>query len=191
MLILFDNGTPRGLARFLTGHSVEEARARGWEELTNGELIDVAEQAGFEVLVTTDKNIRYQQNLKARKIALVVLEHSQWPMVKLVAETSLQPSTRRNPALPGSRRTVQGMRAELRVNRRFGLRLIAFGVTAQNPHKIGQFAQVAQGVLNARLVHLAQKIQIEQVFPRFTAQRAGFDFRQAQVTHGERADTPE
>jgi hypothetical protein len=84
MLILFDNGTPRGLARFLAGHSVEEAR--GWEELANGEFIDIAEQSGFEVLVTTDKNIRYQQNLKARKIALVVLEHSQWPMVKVVAE---------------------------------------------------------------------------------------------------------
>ena len=83
MLILFDNGTPRGLARFLTGHSVEEARARGWEELSNGELIDDAEQAGFELMVTTDKNIRHRQNLKARKIALVVLEHSQWPMVKL------------------------------------------------------------------------------------------------------------
>ena len=77
MFVLFDNGTPRGLVRFLTGHSVEEARARGWEELTNGELIDAAEQAGFEVMVTTDKNIRHQQNFKARKIALVVLEHSQ------------------------------------------------------------------------------------------------------------------
>src|SRR5579863_5058877 len=86
MLILFDNGTPRGLARFLAGHSVEEARGRGWEELSNGELIDIPEKAGFEVIVTTDKNIRYQQNLEARKIALVVLAHSQWPMVKLVAE---------------------------------------------------------------------------------------------------------
>jgi hypothetical protein len=84
MVILLDNGTPRGLAAFLKGHSVEEARTRGWEELSNGDLIDAAEQAGFDVLVTTDKNIRYQQNLKARRIALVVLEHSQWPMVKLV-----------------------------------------------------------------------------------------------------------
>jgi hypothetical protein len=84
MLVLFDNGTPRGLAQFLAGHSVEEARVRGWEEFANGELIDAAEQAGFDVLVTTDKNIYYQQNLKARKIALVVLQHSQWPMVKLV-----------------------------------------------------------------------------------------------------------
>ena len=79
MLVLLDNGTPRGLARFLTGHSVEEARARGWEELSNGELIEVAEQAGFLLMVTTDKNIQYQQNLKARKIAIIVLEHSQWP----------------------------------------------------------------------------------------------------------------
>ena len=85
MKILFDNGTPRGLARFLTGHSVEEARAHGWEEPENGELIEAAEEAGFELIVTTDKNIRYQQNLKSRKIGLVVLEHSQWPMVKLVA----------------------------------------------------------------------------------------------------------
>jgi hypothetical protein len=99
MLILFDNGTPRGLARFLSGHSVEEARARGWEELANGELIGAAEQAGFEVMVTTDKNIKYQQNLEIRRIALVVLEHSQWPMVKLVAENIVAAV---NLAQPGS-----------------------------------------------------------------------------------------
>jgi hypothetical protein len=84
MLVLFDNGPPRGLA-LLTRHFVEEARSRGWEELENGALIDAAEQAGFEVLVTTDKNIYHQQNLKVRKIAVVALEYSQWPMVKLVA----------------------------------------------------------------------------------------------------------
>jgi len=103
MLILFDNGTPRGVARFLTGHTVEEARARDWEELANGELIDAAEQAGFEVMVTTDKNIRYQQNLEARKIALVVLEHSQWPMVKLVAGNI---ASAVNAAQPGSYQEV-------------------------------------------------------------------------------------
>jgi hypothetical protein len=110
MLILFDNGTPRGLARFLIGHTVEEARARGWEELANGELIEAAEQAGFDVMVTTDKNIRYQQNMKTRKIALVVLEHSQWPMVKLVAGNIV--AARRSGGawqLCGSRRTVQGV----------------------------------------------------------------------------------
>ena len=87
MRILFDNGTPRGLARFLRGHTVEEARSLGWEELANGALIAAAEQTGFELLITTDKNIRYQQNLKGRTLAIVVLEHAQWPMVKLVAAT--------------------------------------------------------------------------------------------------------
>ena len=62
MLILFDNGTPRTLARFLVDrHTVTEARARGWEELENGELLDEAEAAGFEVLVTTDKNLGYAE----------------------------------------------------------------------------------------------------------------------------------
>jgi hypothetical protein len=56
MLILFDNGTPRTLARFLIDrHMVTEARARGWEELENGELLDEAEAAGFELLVTTTR----------------------------------------------------------------------------------------------------------------------------------------
>ena len=99
MLILFDNNTPRGLTHFLSGHSVEEARMRGWDQLANGELIAAAEQAGFEVMVTADKNIRYQQNLEARKIALVVLENSQWPMVKLVAEKIVAAV---NAARPGS-----------------------------------------------------------------------------------------
>lgn len=99
MLILFDNGTPRGLARLLIGHTVVESRVRGWEELTNGALIDQAEQAGFEVIVTTDKNIRYQQNLQTRKIVLIVLAHSQWPMVKLVAGNILAAV---NAASPGS-----------------------------------------------------------------------------------------
>jgi predicted nuclease of predicted toxin-antitoxin system len=99
MRILFDNNIPRGVARFLTSHSVVEARERGWDKLANGELIAVAEQAGFEVMVTADKNIRYQQNLEARKIALVVLENSQWPMVKLVAEKI---AAAVNAAQPGS-----------------------------------------------------------------------------------------
>ena len=99
MLILFDNNTPRGLARFLTGHSVVEARTRGWDQLVNGELIAVAERAGFDVMVTADKNIQYQQNLEARKIALVVLENSQWPMVKQVAEKIVAAV---NAARPGS-----------------------------------------------------------------------------------------
>ena len=83
MLVLFDNGTPRTLARHLIDHhTVTEARARGWEELENGELLDEAEAAGFEVLVTTDKNLAYQQNLSARKIAVVVLGKGRWSIIK-------------------------------------------------------------------------------------------------------------
>jgi len=60
MLVLFDNGTPRTLAQYLIDrHTVTEARARRWEKLDNGQLLDAAEAAGFEVLVTTDKNLRF------------------------------------------------------------------------------------------------------------------------------------
>ncbi len=83
MLVLFDTGTPRPLARYLIGrHTVTEARARGWDKLENGDLLNAAEAAGFEVLVTTDKNIRYQQNLKKRKIAVVALGQGRWSLIK-------------------------------------------------------------------------------------------------------------
>ncbi len=82
MLILLDNNAPRGLARALTSHTVTEARERGWATLKNGDLLTVAEEAGFEVLVTSDRSIRYQQNLEGRKIALVVLTQGRWELVR-------------------------------------------------------------------------------------------------------------
>ncbi len=81
MLVLFDHGTPRSIARWLQGHIVVEAIARGWDRLSNGELLKAAEEAGFDLLLSTDKNIRYQQNLKDRRIALVILGNSQRPAV--------------------------------------------------------------------------------------------------------------
>lgn len=86
MLVLFDNGTPRSLAQYLTAHTIVEARERGWDTLTNGELLSAAEAAGFDVLITTDKNIRYQQNLSSRKIALVVLGQGRWALIRQHAE---------------------------------------------------------------------------------------------------------
>jgi glutamate racemase len=83
MKIFFDNGTPRPIARSLTGHQVTHARRSGWHQLANGELIQTVEAAGYDVFLTTDENIRYQQNLRDRKIALVVLGNQQWPLVKL------------------------------------------------------------------------------------------------------------
>ena len=82
MRVLFDNGTPRGVAVALEDHVVEEARARGWDTLRNGELLDAAEAAGFEVFVTTDRNLRYQQNLTGRKIAIVVLGVGRWRLIE-------------------------------------------------------------------------------------------------------------
>ena len=82
MRVLFDNGTPRGLASALSGHVVEEARSRGWDTLRNGELLESAERAGFEVFVTTDRNLRYQQNLTGRTVAIIVLGNGRWRLIR-------------------------------------------------------------------------------------------------------------
>jgi hypothetical protein len=82
MRVLFDNGTPRGVATALSDHIVEEARSRGWDALANGALLDAAEAAGFDVFVTTDRNIRYQQNLINRQIAVVILGKGRWRLIK-------------------------------------------------------------------------------------------------------------
>jgi hypothetical protein len=63
MRILFDQGVPRGLIASLVGHEVTEARKLKWERISNGALLKLAEDAGFDLLLTTDKNLRYQQNL--------------------------------------------------------------------------------------------------------------------------------
>jgi hypothetical protein len=104
MLILFDNGTPAPLRDALKGHIVVEAIERGWDQLTNGELIAAAEAEGFEILLTTDKNIRYQQNLARRKIAFVVLGNQQWPVLRRYLERVV---TAVNAATPGSYSEVE------------------------------------------------------------------------------------
>jgi hypothetical protein len=72
MRILFDQGTPVPLRRDLSAHQVSTALEMGWEKLNNGELLRVAE-AHFDVLITTDQNLRYQQNLAGRHLAILVL----------------------------------------------------------------------------------------------------------------------
>lgn len=73
MRLLFDHNVPAPLRRLLTGHETVLAGERGWARLKNGELLSAAEAAGFEVLVTADKGMRYQQNLTGRRIGLAVL----------------------------------------------------------------------------------------------------------------------
>jgi hypothetical protein len=86
MLILFDHGTPSPLSSFLRDHTVKKTKDLGWDTLSNGELLTAAEEAAFEIFLTTDKNIRYQQNLADRTIAIVVLGNSRWPVVQRYAE---------------------------------------------------------------------------------------------------------
>ena len=81
MRILFDNGTPRQLSRHLFGHEVETTQHRGWATLANGALLDRADEANFQVLLTTDQSIRYQQNMSNRRVAVVVLMNGAWPRV--------------------------------------------------------------------------------------------------------------
>src|SRR5215510_3767380 len=80
MLILFDHGTPSPLRSFLKGHTVKKTKDLGWDTLSNGELLRAAEEATFEIFLTTGKNIRYQQNLAERVIA--ILSNSRWPVVQ-------------------------------------------------------------------------------------------------------------
>jgi hypothetical protein len=82
MLIIFDQATPVPIRPYLEGHTVRTAAQQGWDKLRNGDLLTAAEEAGFDILLTTDKNMRYQQNLAGRKIAIVVLGQQQWPRLR-------------------------------------------------------------------------------------------------------------
>jgi hypothetical protein len=86
MLILFDHGTPAPLRLFLKDHVVKKTKDLGWDTLSNSELLRVAEEAALEIILTIDKNIRYQQNLADRAIAIVVLGNSRWPVVQLYVD---------------------------------------------------------------------------------------------------------
>ena len=81
MRILFDQGTPVPLREHLGNHSVATAFELGWSTLKNGELLAAAEVV-FDLLITTDQQIRYQQNLAGRRLAILVLPTTSWPRLK-------------------------------------------------------------------------------------------------------------
>ena len=82
MRVLFDQATPVPIRPYLQGHVVRTAAQQGWDTLKNGELLAAAEADGFDLLLTTDKNMRYQQSLAGRRIAVVVLGRQQWPSLR-------------------------------------------------------------------------------------------------------------
>lgn len=90
MKLLFDQGTPVPLRKYLLGHSVVTAYEQGWNDIRNGDLLKQAEAEGFDALITTDQNIRYQQNLTGRKISIVVLMTTSWPRIKKQVATVVQ-----------------------------------------------------------------------------------------------------
>jgi hypothetical protein len=96
MRILFDHGTPAPLRDALTGHAVSTAYEMLWTQLSNGALLKAAD-AQFDALITTDRNLRYQQNLAGYRLAILVLPTTSWPRIRvhqakiLAAVNALQP----------------------------------------------------------------------------------------------------
>jgi hypothetical protein len=81
MKILFDHGTPAPLRRQLAGHEIATAYEMGWAKLSNGDLLAAVERS-FDVFITTDQNLRYQQNLGGRRLAILVLPTTSWPEIQ-------------------------------------------------------------------------------------------------------------
>ena len=87
MLILFDHATPRALRRHLAGHTIHTAEQLGWERPANGLLIARAEESGYELLISVDQGIQYQQNLAARRVAILVLMKNDWSLIRPHTDT--------------------------------------------------------------------------------------------------------
>ena len=87
MKVLFDQGTPVPLRRSLPGHAVDTAFERGWGTLRNGDLLNRAEAAGYDLLITTDQQLPHQQNLSGRRLAILVLRSTSWPRIQAHVRT--------------------------------------------------------------------------------------------------------
>lgn len=80
--LLLDKSVPAGLKQILTGFEVKTAPEMGWAGITNGRLLDLAEQNGFDIMVTSDTNIRFQNRLIGRRMALVVATTNHWDTIR-------------------------------------------------------------------------------------------------------------
>ncbi len=85
MKVLLDACVPRPLRKFLPDHAVHTAQEMGWSQLKNGALLQVAEPQ-FNAFLTSDQNLRYQQNIAGRKLAILVLPTNDWPTLRRMAE---------------------------------------------------------------------------------------------------------
>ena len=101
---LFDHGTPAPLRGYILEHTVDTAAEKGWAELSNGELLDQAASEEYELLITADQSMRYQQNLRSRQIAIIVLRSNRWPDVLMRVDDIRAASER---IQPGELREVE------------------------------------------------------------------------------------
>jgi hypothetical protein len=106
MKILLDHNTPLGVRRILANHDAHRAAQMGWATLSNTNLFDAAERAGFEIFITCDQNIAFQQNLSIRRIAIVVLMTNRWNDIRAQPQT-VQHAV--NNAMPGTVITARFM----------------------------------------------------------------------------------
>ena len=73
------------MRRYLEGHEIVTAFGMGWAELKNGDLLNKAE-AEFDLIITTDKNWKYQQRITGRRIAILILPCANWPELEAQVE---------------------------------------------------------------------------------------------------------
>ena len=99
MKIVFDQGVPFPLRSRLVGHEISTAYELAWSTLKNGELLSAAEKSGYDVLLTSDQKLKYQQNLVRRRISIVVLLSTSWPRIEKQVDPILAAISR---ARPGS-----------------------------------------------------------------------------------------
>lgn len=90
MKVLFDQGTPAPLRRYPTEYAVDTLAEKGWSNKDNGALLDLAEQEGYDLFVTTDQNLRHQQNLAGRRIGIAVLLSANWNEIRLCIGKTVQ-----------------------------------------------------------------------------------------------------
>ncbi len=88
--ILFDHNTPGPLRHYLHLHDVDTANEKGWAGVSNGDLIRLATEQGYDILITADQNIRHQQNTSQSAIGIVVLLSNRWPLVRNHTDAIIQ-----------------------------------------------------------------------------------------------------
>jgi predicted nuclease of predicted toxin-antitoxin system len=114
MRILFDQNVPRALRNLLPGHDVRTAAEMGWSTLVNGILVEAAERAGFEAIITADKSFRFQINISARSLTVIILSTNHWPMLQrgapaiLLALQAARPGSFHEVAVGGLRGSRSG-----------------------------------------------------------------------------------